>query len=329
MHMSLRARRGFTLIELLVVIAIIAILIALLLPAVQQAREAARRSTCKNNLKQIGIALHNYHETFGMFPMGGYRHRNNSNNEGWGWGAYILPQLEQEVLFNSMNVNGRRLTQMLRNNGPNGRRLAQTKLAVFVCPTDPDSRSGLMDGGRMNGGTGRHFRGDSGIPRSFRVAKSNYVANCGYFDVDWTRNDGVLFMNSSIRFRDIQDGTTNTFLIGERNRRCAHGAWVGNRNPLGGGPQGCDYTLGKVSRPLNEASNASHRCVEGFASDHTGGAHFLFCDGKVYFISENINFRNVRNGNRNGRQHNLSEAARLGIYQRLGIRNDRQVIGDF
>jgi prepilin-type N-terminal cleavage/methylation domain-containing protein len=329
MKVSARARRGFTLIELLVVIAIIAILIALLLPAVQQAREAARRSTCKNNLHNIGLALHNYHETFGIFPMGGFDYKNNANHEGWGWGAYILPQMEQGPLFNKMGVNRRRLKQMLDVSGANGRQLAQTRLSAFVCPSDPDSNSGLMDGGRMNGGSGRHFNGDSSVNNNFRVAKSNYVGVCGYFDVDWEKNDGVLFMNSPIRIRDITDGTSNTFAVGERDRRCAHGAWVGNRNATGGGPQGADYTLGKVSRPLNESSNASHRCVEGFSSAHVGGGHFLFCDGKVAFISDNINFRNVRNGNANGRAHNAGEAARLGTYQRLGIRNDGQVLGDY
>lgn len=236
--MARNHRAGFTLIELLVVIAIIAILIALLLPAVQQAREAARRSSCKNNLKQIGLALHNYHDTYNMFPMGGYR--GNTNEESWGWGAYLLPQLEQQTLFDQIQVNNLRLTQVMAD--PNLRTFTATPLTVFICPSDT-GRNGIMDGPRLNSSSGRHFNGLSGVGTGFRVGKSNYIGVCGYgdvsrFDGQTRRPDGILYLNSSIRFRDITDGTSNTFAVGERDYFCHQGAWVGNRNPRGGGPQG-------------------------------------------------------------------------------------------
>ncbi len=320
------SRTGFTLIELLVVIAIIAILIALLLPAVQQAREAARRTQCRNNLKQIGIALHNYHDLHDTLPMGGYP--GGGNNESWGWGAYILPQMEQDNLYEQMGVSTRHLTDMMSD--ANLRPLSQTKLDSFICPSDRGKH--LMDGGRMNNGSGRHFNGNStGYGNGFRVAKSNYVGVCGFGDVSRGNNDGVLHKGSAVGFRDIIDGLSNTFAVGERDFRCAQGAWIGNRNPNGSGAQGHDYTVGMVSRPLNDTSNATHRCVEGFSSQHPGGAHFLFCDGSTQFISENIDYNvNPTPGDVNTPvKATNAQKQNSGTYQRLGIRDDEQVVGDY
>ncbi len=332
-----RHRRGFTLIELLVVIAIIAILIALLLPAVQQAREAARRSSCKNNLKQIGLALHNYHDTYKMFPIGAQDNPSNAGNyESWGWGASILPQMDQAPLFKNLGVEKNTLSQVLKSGTL--RVLLQTPLPAFICPSDDSGV--LMNGGQMNSGKGRHMNGVSGVGSGFRVAKSNYIGCCGYDDVDELdprRQRGVFQRRNAFALRDIKDGASNTFLVGERNTFCASGAWCGNRNPTGGGPQGDDYTLGRISVPLNIHNNASHWCTEGFESEHTGGAHFLFGDGRVKFISANINYNlhinatdRVRDGNgptRTGWGTNVT--SQLGIYQRLGIRDDNQPIGNY
>lgn len=341
--------RGFTLIELLVVIAIIAILIALLLPAVQQAREAARRSTCKNNLKQIGLALHNYHDIYLMFPIGAQEFQGTDaagaagpgNYESWGWGASILPQIDQAPLYDQLRISDLKLKEVLDNTAL--RPLLQTALPVYICPSDPGG-SNLMSGGQMNGGTGRHFNGDSSVNNSFRVAKSNYIGVCGYNDVDETspnRQRGVFHRRTAYRLRDITDGPSNTFLVGERNTFCAAGAWCGNRNPTGGGPQGADYTLGRVSIPLNYPFNGSHRCTEGFSSEHTGGAQFLMGDGAVRFISENIDYglhRNasdpIRDGNgprRTGWRTDIPGDWNftLGVYQRLGMRDDGVPVGNF
>ncbi|MDQ3331585.1 MAG: DUF1559 domain-containing protein, partial [Planctomycetota bacterium] len=175
-----RPRRGFTLIELLVVIAIIAVLIALLLPAVQQAREAARRAQCQNNLKQIGLALHNYHDVSNQFPMAFIRASTVANTEGWGWGAMILPQLEQGNLFDRLGVTQYRLTDVLAGLKPDlasvqdRTTIFQTRLPVYICPSDSndglvpaqkDFRNGL---GTSAGGLG-----------NFRPAISNYMGNWG------------------------------------------------------------------------------------------------------------------------------------------------------
>lgn len=329
-------RRGFTLIELLVVIAIIAILIALLLPAVQQAREAARRSTCRNNLKQLGIGLHNYHDTNKMFPMGTMFQENNY--ESWGWGAMMLPQIDQAPLFDQLAVNDRTLNEVLID--ATSRPLLQSALEVFICPSDPTGP--LMNNNVVN----RHFNGLSAIGTDFKAAKSNYVGVCGYNDPNQAnpnRQTGVFHRLSAYRMRDIKDGPSNTFFVGERNDRCALGAWCGNRAPNGGGNQGAQYTMGRVSVPLN-GPNGAHQCREGFASDHPGGGHFLLGDGRVEFISENIDFRNhtadaggtadnpnrVRSNNTGNAAHlHDIERAQLGIYQRLGMRNDDQPVGEF
>lgn len=325
---------GFTLIELLVVIAIIAILVSLLLPAVQQAREAARRTQCKNNLKQIGLALHNYHDIYNTFPIGAQDA--GSNEEMWGWSASILPQIEQQNLAEQMGMGNRRLREVLAD--ANLRPILQTPLAAFVCPSDPSGE--LMDGGRLNGGSGRNMRGNGGAPANFRVAKSNYIGSCGYNDVSRRNSNGkrgVFQVGDNYKMRDITDGTSNTIAVGERTTFCASGAWCGNRNPRGGGPQGADYTLGRTSIPINLKDNRNHWCTEGFDSAHTGGAQFLLCDGSVHFLSENIDYNLHRNAtdrlrdgngpNRTGWTSTLN--ASLGVYQKLGNRDDGEVIGEF
>ncbi|MEP3480899.1 MAG: DUF1559 domain-containing protein [Fuerstiella sp.] len=334
--------RGFTLIELLVVIAIIAILVSLLLPAVQQAREAARRTQCKNNLKQIGLALHNYHDIYNTFPIGAQNAATpasaalGNNEEMWGWSASILPQIEQKNLAEQLGISDNRLSDVLAD--ANLRTLLQSPLAAFVCPSDPGSE--LMDGGQLNGGTGRNMTGNGGAPTAFRVAKSNYIGNCGYNDVN-RQNDngkrGVFQVGDNYKIRDITDGTSNTIAVGERTTFCASGAWCGNRNPNGGGAQGADYTLGRTSIPINLKDNRNHWCTEGFDSAHTGGAQFLLCDGSVHFLSENIDYNlhsnatdRLRDGNAPNRTGWTSALnATLGVYQKLGNRDDGEVIGEF
>ncbi|PQO26039.1 prepilin-type cleavage/methylation domain-containing protein [Blastopirellula marina] len=327
--MQIPKRIGFTLVELLVVIAIIGVLIALLLPAVQQAREAARRMSCNNNLKNLALGLHNHHDTFGKFPSGG-DHSTDDERQMWGWGAHILPFIEQGSLHDQLLVSQQDLKVTLDNSTL--RLLTQTPLQVFICPSDPGGP--LMNGGKsnLNSGTGRHFSGDANIGTSFRVAKSNYVAICGFFDVNHQKNNGTLYRGSAHRFADITDGTSNTFLLGERNLRCAQGAWVGNRNMPGSGPQGADYTMGRISRPLNDPQNDSNQCVEGFASQHPGGALFAYADGSVHFISDTINYSNDGvdgNATQNNTDPPVLDFSDLGIYQRLGIRSDGQPIGEY
>ena len=304
-----KQRSAFTLIELLVVIAIIAILIGLLLPAVQKVREAAARMSCQNNLKQMGIALHSFNDVNGRLPYGSYR-SNNSNREGWGWGAYILPHIEQDNLHRQLGVANRELHNVLTTSARN---LVQTPIKTFVCPSD---EGGDLMAGPL--GNGRNFVGDAGLPGGFRLAKSNYVGSCGLNSVNSNRGSGVLVTfqinvrRTEVSLVSITDGTSNTFAIGERDFRCYQGAWAGNRNPNGGGWRGADYTLGEVTQPLNSTDNRrtnnNSTCLQGFSSRHTGGANFAFADGSVQFIRETIN---------------------RGTYRNLGRRNDGNVLGDY
>ena len=182
-------RPGFTLIELLVVIAIIAILIALLLPAVQQAREAARRTQCRINLKQIGLALHNYHDTYNTFPpltvYSGYDTvpvHSATDQAAYGWGAFILPSLDQAPLFNQLNVSGSELHVSLQNAA--FRPLVQTVLTVYRCPSDvAEDRN-----------TSRRFT--NAAYGNTSAATSNYVANMG---TQWANSQNVLNNNATLR----------------------------------------------------------------------------------------------------------------------------------
>jgi prepilin-type N-terminal cleavage/methylation domain-containing protein len=342
-----RAKRGFTLVELLVVIAIIGILVALLLPAVQAAREAARRMSCTNNLKQIGIALHNYHDTYKTFPPASVLYGDNNNNkESWGWHVFILPYIEQQPLFDELTVNNRTLQSVLQN-GVNGsmadaERLLQTAIDGYHCPSDEHFDVVPREL--------RMFEG-SGNSSKFEVGKSNYVAVMGLYD-DPVRNsdetnNGIFYNNSNVRIADISDGTSNTLMVGERDIRCAVASWPGNRNPPGPCHCGVYHNRGRVSKKLNtdfyypNSAGLSNRykagqrsachcdsCSEGFSSYHPGGATFVLADGAVRFVNENISFNNTLSPSQLENSKNAYNSQNLGVFQLLGIRDDGEPIKD-
>ncbi|SFH83207.1 DUF1559 domain-containing protein [Planctomicrobium piriforme] len=229
-------RRGFTLIELLVVIAIIAILIALLLPAVQQAREAARRSQCKNNLKQLGLAMHNYHDVFNRFPPGYVDMTTGSTTStygSWAWSAMLLPYLDQAPVYNLLRVGTNGVDTCFLDTAAGGKLAAlQNPLAAMMCPSDnvPPTNTAYDTTNSIN----RTFNGSPGTA----VASSSYVAvsnnwslspNKGstFSSVDGaTGPTGAFFRNSNTTMRDLTDGSSNTIFIGER-------AWkVKNTDPV-------------------------------------------------------------------------------------------------
>ena len=315
-----KARFGFTLVELLVVIAIIGILIALLLPAVQAAREAARRMQCTNNLKQIGLALHNYHGTHGCFPPGYISM--SSNVPEWGWPVFILPYIEQDPLYKELNVNRRRLADVLADG--TYRQLVQASLPAFRCPSDTTPEL---------------------LPRALREfhseiepATSNYIGVSGLFDrgggtaTSRVDNNGLLFGNYSVQFRDMTDGTSHTIAVGERHKRCGSGAWCGNRNPADPSWLGAYFVQGRVSIPLNHKNEpnpdlAENTCTEGFGSSHSDGANFLLGDGSVRFFANSIDFNNGGvDVNAQVGSVTALQAQNLGLYQLLGIRDDGQPI---
>lgn len=313
------SRPGFTLIELLVVIAIIAVLIALLLPAVQQARESARRSQCKNNLKQIGLALHNYNETFKVFPPGWIfyangRGANTLGEAGWGWGALILPQMEQGPLFNSLQ------TGTLRPVAASGTATTGALIPVFRCPTATSPRqytSGSILFGQSNYGgvLGRLDTAQAGT--SFSPAIAAVTGDPVYARSDaqlmtW-QPEGIFGPDSSVTFRDVKDGASNTMCVGEKSNLVADqkGAWAATRldkcvSCTGGAIWGL---MEVVDAALNENTGTTNYNQEKvFTSQHIGGGQFLFVDGSVHFISQNIN---------------------KNTYLLLGQKADKQVVGEF
>ena len=281
-------RRGFTLIELLVVIAIIAVLIALLLPAVQQAREAARRSQCKNNLKQFGLAMHNYHDTYRVFPPGWIgvdpvtramaAHHGGS---GVGWGTLILPMMDQAPLYNRFDFN-------VPINAPANAPLIKTVLPAFVCPSDTaPSTTWKID---QEGSPGTVLA---------ELATANYVAAFGSEQLDGCENtpgtapvtaqgqcvgNGSLYHNSRIGLRDIVDGSSSTIFIGERKTKPQSGWWSTWSGMVPEGEEAFQRILGSLDHVPNHP--ATH--FDDFSSYHVGGTHFVLADGHVRFVSENI-----------------------------------------
>lgn len=293
--------RGFTLVELLVVIAIIGVLIALLLPAVQQAREAARRMSCSNSLKQFGLAMHNYHDTYRSFPYGATTQFDSSGNmvdAFWGWGARLLPFVEQAALSDQLRVGEGRLDQLISS----GDDLVTTPLATFRCPSDTGASLGFPQQS--------FFR----LKGSNNVAVSNYVANNGSYahnnidhkffaaDSGYYQRAGTLFgLDEAYGMRDVTDGLSNTILLGERAwelpgptgvLKCdasnVFGTKGSNSAGMGNGKMQQGFANGTVSINSIAKNFKSDNCQAGYSSLHPGGAQFLLGDGSVRFIAETV-----------------------------------------
>jgi prepilin-type N-terminal cleavage/methylation domain-containing protein/prepilin-type processing-associated H-X9-DG protein len=273
-------RRGFTLVELLVVIAIIGVLVALLLPAVQAAREAARRMQCTNNLKQLGLAVHNYHDTFLVFPPQ-MLNVDTSNDRRWGWGAVTLPYVEQGALHAQLNPNGGKQIPVA-STLINGALLLQTKLTMHLCPSD-------ATGVRTNQ---FHPSVNASSNASDWYSKSNYVCN------QQVMRYRAGFGGACFRMAEVTDGTTNTLLLGERRlsipkpRRYPGSIVWGTAQGTGD-----SSNVFHAGHPINTPSDNNDFDADGndttrkrFAasSAHPSGANFAMTDGSVRFVSENI-----------------------------------------
>lgn len=309
---------GFTLVELLVVIAIIGVLVALLLPAVQAAREAARRSQCTNNLKQIGIGFQNYHAAKGQFPPGWTEDARSSPPErvnNLAWGYHILPYAEQQPLFDQFKP------ELAASSGTPGGPvdnidLIGIDLPIYRCPSDaPEPNFGsFAKYGQFN-------------PEIPRFAISNYVGNAsvcqachfGWFVPGQTNPSGcpfgptgVLYRNSGIAADDITDGLVNTFLVGERLFVGSFGGpyWAGLPGPTSNQTSCWSSLVTANMRSLHQPSLPMiNGHAEGYSSAHTGGVLIALCDGSVQFIEDSIetavlgamiqiqdgNFQNVTN----------------------------------
>jgi prepilin-type N-terminal cleavage/methylation domain-containing protein/prepilin-type processing-associated H-X9-DG protein len=292
-----RLRRGFTLIELLVVIAIIGVLIALLLPAVQAAREAARRSQCTNNLKQIGLALHSYHDVNGAFP---------ASMNSWSTGAYfaaftaILPYLEQAPLFASYNLN-------LNNTDSANTTATLTQITTYLCPSmappyaKPDpAHNDFAAPCSYATSTGSRYAWAWSATATYGTPDGVLVPN----EV-WTSSGGPLVPNGPVGLKDITDGTSQTYVVGEQDYALKN-YFFSPPDPRagqlkGGGGVWCDgYTASEsfsAFGPFNghdyvgTSGGPDYRERSGiasFRSQHPGGANFLYADGTVRFLKEGV-----------------------------------------
>ena len=309
-------RRAFTLIELLVVIAIIAILVALLLPAVQQAREAARRSQCKNNLKQLGLALHNYHDAYQCFPFG-----QEDNAKSYSAISQLLPYIDQGNVYNLIDFN------LPYNNAANDQ--ARTReISMLHCPSETSAALSAIGGSTnylANKGNGVIWQGPTG-------------PNTGF-----APQNGVMFYQSSVRFADIVDGTSNTAAFSERlladGNNGVSSPWsdvyfspaapntadeaiaicdavditnLANQFPLFMGAPWIhgQHTYLHVNVPNSRSCGffTVLRANMPPSSNHVGGVHMQLCDGSVRFVSQNIN---------------------LAIWRALGSRDGRETLGEY
>ncbi len=328
-------RVGFTLIELLVVIAIIAVLIALLLPAVQQAREAARRSQCKNNMKQIGLGLHNYENAVTTFPPGGLAgvpfsgSGSDPHNSGTNWRTFILPYLDQATLYNKLNFSGGNFSSRTAASGTTGynggnEALVGIIVPVYKCPSSP------LDALGNPAGMQTAFRGQlidyvgvSGAYPDINVRTTGY---CVSFAHGYACNTGGLAFNESMRIRDFTDGTSNTMmvaeqsgLIGTNDRRANYnGGWAGIENATtvskASGSED-QYITGvtTIRYSINDknggaGADSGYKLNTVVNSYHTGGIHALMGDGAVRFLSDNMSFAILAN---------------------ISSKNDGVVLGDF
>jgi prepilin-type N-terminal cleavage/methylation domain-containing protein len=274
----MRQRRGITLIELLVVIAIIGVLISLLLPAVQQVRESANLLTCRNNLKQIGLALHGYHDSQGSFPPGYYDPTPwpaPDNGPGWGWAAFLLPYLEQGDLYRQLNFN------LDVGDPANAARTAF--LPIFFCPSDLLLTTFSVNDGGTN---------------IWTLAQSNYVAcngNDGVDDFTTPPHTGA-FVRATRGFRiaEITDGLSNTLFVGDRTMRLSYATWIGGptgaQNPflLAPGNCGAEVTLLMCHAGPTGPNTPVVFDADSTSSPHRLGVPFLFGDGSVHYLSNGI-----------------------------------------
>jgi prepilin-type N-terminal cleavage/methylation domain-containing protein/prepilin-type processing-associated H-X9-DG protein len=279
--------RGFTLIELLVVIAIIAILIGLLLPAVQKVREAAARTKCQNNLKQIGLGLHNYHDANRSLPPG-YNATNpqaatSETQPGWGWSAYLLPFIEQGSLYSALNL----ALPFENTAGSTNATNAANVVKMYLCPSDSvtDAPVAVVN----------YLAPTSTIVTAGPSSYAGCVGNdaCDVFDVHPL--NGIFYCNSQTRLTDIVDGTSTTVMVGERSRDQVQGIWAGvpTNALLQPGPRNEFLSTATISPArggmvlshghLINAIGDSDGGLDDYSSNHNGGANLLYADGSVHF----------------------------------------------
>jgi prepilin-type N-terminal cleavage/methylation domain-containing protein/prepilin-type processing-associated H-X9-DG protein len=302
-HRAYFGPRAFTLLELLVVVLIISVLAALLIPAVQVAREASRRTQCINHLKQLGLAMHQYHGSNQSYPAGLLSKvqlqpdGTLSVPPGWAWGTPILPDLEQGQLYNAANFS-------LSFMNPAQTTVLTTNLDMFLCPTSPGGPSTTIDYGRSQ--ITLH-----GLSTGHYIASAGWLDSSNVTNTQLLQGNGVFFPNSRVAMSSITDGTSTTLMIGERSANVSAVAWPGAAGSSGNVLRLCTMSswpnhscvlgiflvLGRTgpstdviqgNPPVANTPNNPGAGADGFWSWHPGGCNFLMCDGSARLIKQSI-----------------------------------------
>lgn len=308
MRLRIRVGRGFTLIELLVVIAIIAILIALLVPAVQKVREAASRTQCVNKLKQLALGLHSYHDTKKTFPAaariipaaGSPGPFDIAGTNRAPWSVEILPYIDQTPLYEQFDPpNGTFGGLFIQHDSASRSALQKVRMPIFECPSDPNSTDVNQNSNYfaiMGGGSAIVTPCAPNVGPCLPVSAANYRP---------TADNGIMYVNSSVRMVTVTDGTSNTFLLGESRYMQLksgnpqyYGTWASGYygNGVGGPyyPNGALTMNAPNSVNCNPAVTSCHHMTPYLGSYHLGGAHFAMADGSALFVSQNITLSNFR-----------------------------------
>ena len=306
-HHPARSRPGFTRIELLVAAAMGLLLAANAAPAVMQVREAAQRTQCKNNLKQLGLALHNYHEAYNSFPPG-YVVRNwdSPSQRGFGWMASILPFADQAPIYHRLNYSAAGSFMDVVQTSDQKTAL-MTLVPQYRCPAD--ALPGLNES--RGGWPTSNYSGNSGhrpFPRLGAGIVTDFWPGQIVSPHDNKTRSGLFGPNSNIRIRHITDGTSNTIMVGERGLTSLGGIWPGITSATHENDALTDTS--HLSRP-----NAG---LTSLSSQHAGGLHILLGDGSVRWIEDTIDS-----------QPTDDPQTPKGVYQKLGCRNDGQLIEQF
>ncbi|MEL7500121.1 MAG: DUF1559 domain-containing protein [Planctomycetota bacterium] len=284
----MKSQKGFTLVELLVVIAIIGILIGMLLPAVQQVREAARRTQCANNSRQMGLAVMNYESAHMHFPPGWTATvdvNNALSGPGWGWSAYALPFLEQNNIAEQINFNIEIEDELHHE-------IIQSEMDVFLCPSDPTTEVVVnLDTHIEHGDHDHKFSGlkhdeppeDDHEHEELWASRSNYSGCFGSNEIGDSPLDGngVFYANSKIRFGQITDGSSNTIMIGERLNTIGPISWIGVVPDL-------EEPFARIVAITDHAPNDPDLHFEDFRSAHATGINVTLADGSTHFVADSI-----------------------------------------
>ena len=292
--MSTFHRRGFTLVELLVVIAIIGILIGMLLPAVQQVREAARRTQCANNVRQLSLSVLNYESAHMRFPPGWNSQSEFDSSPGWGWAAIVLPFIEQNNLASQIDFRS-------SITAPINQGVLEQVIETHICPSDPDpevASLGQLTSGPVGSGGGSTTRNpiQTSSGDELMVSRSNYSGVFGSLEVneDPFAGNGVFFGNSRIGFRNISDGSSNTVMIGERRNDLGVVTWLGVID-------GIEEPFARIVGAADHSPNDDGGGFEDFRSYHPGGVNMGVADGSTQFVSDSISEADFQAlGSRNG-----------------------------